>query len=365
MPFCQTRCHFCSFNTAPFDREALARYLEAVHREIALVGSLPWAGAITIVSVFLGGGTPSLLHPDDVAALLRALGARVPVASDAEVTLECNPESVSVDTFAGYRAAGVTRFSLGVQALDDTVLARLGRLHSARDAHAAFVAARAAGADNVSVDLMYGLPGVDVAAWIRTIDQVLDWQPDHLSAYGLTLDAGSRWGAAGVPDLPPEGVVVEQYWALARCAQRRGFEHYEISNYARPGFRSRHNQIYWRAAEYLAGGPGACGFIGDVRYGNHKPVPRYVSALAAGTLPLETWERLTPRQRQAERLILGLRTADGVPRAWLDERVAADARLERLATDWEEAGLLRRDSGRAVLTESGFLLSDALFVELL
>ncbi|HSF05616.1 MAG TPA: radical SAM family heme chaperone HemW [Methylomirabilota bacterium] len=365
MPFCATRCHFCSFNTAPFDREALARYLEAAHREIALLGALPWADAITIVSVFLGGGTPSLLHPDDVAALLRALGSRFRVASDVEVTLECNPESVSVETFAGYRAAGITRFSLGVQTLDDAVLARLGRLHSARDAHAAFEAARTAGADNVSVDLMYGLPGVDVAAWVRTMEQVLDWQPDHLSAYGLTLDAGSLWGAAGVPDLPSEGVVVEQYWALARRAQGRGFEHYEISNYARPGFRSRHNQIYWRAAEYLAGGPGACGFVGDVRYGNHKPVPRYAAALASGTLPLDTWERLTPRQRQAERLILGLRTADGVPGAWLDERVADDTRLGRLATDWEQAGLLRRDPGRVLLTESGFLLSDALFVELL
>jgi oxygen-independent coproporphyrinogen III oxidase len=365
MPFCETRCHFCSFNTAPFDRGAMARYLEAAHREIALLGTLPWAGATTIVSVFLGGGTPSLLHPDDVAALMDALGSRFRVAGDVEVTLEANPESVSMETFAGYRAAGVTRFSLGVQALDDAVLARLGRLHGAHDARAAFEAARAAGADNVSVDLMYGLPGVDPAAWGRTMEQVLDWQPDHLSAYGLTLDAGSLWGAAGVPDLPPEGVVVEQYWALARAALGRGFEHYEISNYARPGFRSRHNQIYWRAAEYLACGPGACGFVGDVRYGNHKPVPRYATALAAGTLPLDTWERLTPRQQRAERLILGLRTADGVPRVWLDERVADHPRLGRLVADWEQAGLLRQGAGRVVLTESGFLLSDALFVELL
>jgi len=365
MPFCETRCHFCSFNTAPFDHGALGRYLDAAHREIALLGTLPWAGAITVVSVFLGGGTPSLLHPDDVAALMDALRSRFRVAGGAEVTLEANPESVSAETFAGYRAAGVTRFSLGVQALDDAVLAQLGRLHGARDARAAFEAARAAGADNVSVDLMYGLPGVDVAAWVRTVEQVLDWQPDHLSAYGLTLDPGSRWGAAGAPDLPPEGVVVEQYWALARAAPARGFEHYEISNYARPGFRSRHNQIYWQAAEYLACGPGACGFVGDVRYGNHKPVSRYVAALATGTLPLDTWERLTPRQRLAERLILGLRTADGVARAWLDERLRGDTRLGRLVADWGQAGLLRQGAGRVALTESGFLLSDALFVELL
>jgi oxygen-independent coproporphyrinogen-3 oxidase len=364
MPFCAARCHFCSFNTAPFDGTALARYLDAAHREIVLLGTLPWAARITLVSVFFGGGTPSLLSPDAVAALLDALRSRLHVADDAEVTLECNPESVSAETFAGYRAAGVTRFSLGVQTLDDAILARLGRLHSASDARAAFAAARAAGADNVSVDLMYGLPGLDVTGWVRTVEEVLDWRPDHLSAYGLTLDATSEWGAAGAPELPPEGMTVEQYWALARAAATRGFEHYEISNYARPGRRSRHNQIYWRTGEYLACGPGACGFVGDLRYGNHKPVARYAAALAAGTLPLDTWEHLTPRQQLAERLILGLRTAEGVPRAWLDQHVADDVRLRRRLADWVEAGLLRSGPSRAALTESGFLVSDALFVEL-
>jgi oxygen-independent coproporphyrinogen-3 oxidase len=365
MPFCEARCHFCSFNTAPFDQAALGRYLVAVDREIRLLGALPWAGAVTLVSIFIGGGTPSLLHPDDVAALLAVLRGEFRIAGDAEVTLECNPESVAVQTFAGYRAAGVNRFSLGVQALDDGVLARLGRRHGAADARAAFEAARASGADNVSVDLMYGLPGVDAAAWAGTVGQVLDWRPDHLSAYGLTLDAGSLWGSAGAPELPTEDVVIDQYWALARAARVHGLEHYEISNYARPGFRSRHNLIYWQAAEYLACGPGACGFLGDVRYGNHKPVPRYVAALGTGALPVEAWERLTPRQRLAERLILGLRTADGVPRAWLEQRLLDDPRLGRLVADWEQAKLVRADAERVTLTESGFLLSDALFVELL
>src|SRR5207247_1856193 len=147
------------------------------------------------------------------------------------------------------------------------------------------------------------------------------WQPDHLSAYGLTLDPGSLWGAAGVAGLPSEETVVAQYWRLARTAAERGFEHYEISNYARPGFRSRHNQIYWRAAEYLAAGPGACGFVGRVRYANVRATPRYADTLEEGRLPLDTFEELTPRQRLAERLILGLRTADGVPAAWLDARL--------------------------------------------
>jgi oxygen-independent coproporphyrinogen-3 oxidase len=193
---------------------------------------------------------------------------------------------------------------------------------------------------------------------------VLAWEPEHLSAYGLTLDAGSLWAVTGVSGLPAEGAVVEQYWALARAAAERGFEHYEISNYARPARRSRHNQIYWRAAEYLACGPGACGFVGDVRYGNVKPVTRYCTTLEDGALPIDTSERLTERQRVAERLILGLRLVEGVPRAWLDERLAGDAALVRRVAAWREAGILADRGERVALTEAGFLVSDALFVEL-
>jgi oxygen-independent coproporphyrinogen-3 oxidase len=252
-----------------------------------------------------------------------------------------------------------------VQSLDDAVLARLGRLHDARGARAAFDAAREAGCDDVSVDLMYGLPGLALEAWAAGVERVLDWGPDHISAYALTLDGGSAWAAGGVEDLPDEDTVVAQYWTLARAAAARGFEHYEVSNYARPGHRARHNLGYWRAAEYLAAGPGACGFVGDVRYGNIKPLSRWRAAIAAGSLPVETAERLTPRQRLAERLILGLRTSDGVPAAWLAERVAGEPALARRIEEWQAAGHLCIDAERARLTEAGFLVSDALFVDLL
>jgi len=185
------------------------------------------------------------------------------------------------------------------------------------------------------------------------------------AATRLTLDAGSVWASTGVEGLPAEGAVVEQYWTLARAAAARGFEHYEISNYARPGFRSRHNQIYWRAAEYLACGPGACGFVGDVRYANVKPVARYCATLEDGALPIDTSERLSERQRLGERLILGLRLVDGIPRAWLDERLAGDAALGRNVGRWREAGVLADRGDNVALTEAGFLVSDALFVDLL
>jgi oxygen-independent coproporphyrinogen-3 oxidase len=185
-----------------------------------------------------------------------------------------------------------------------------------------------------------------------------------VSAYGLTLDPGSRWGAAGIDGLPHEDVVVEQYWALAREARARGLEHYEISNYARPGFRSRHNQRYWDAGEYLAAGPGACGFVGDLRYANVKSLARYGAALEADRLPLDTVDRLDHRQRAAERLFLGLRLVDGVPAAWLDEHAAATPALGPRLEAWRARGLLVARGARLALTEAGFLVSDALFVDL-
>jgi oxygen-independent coproporphyrinogen-3 oxidase len=365
VPFCVQRCHYCSFNTAPLEAGQMDPYLSALHGELDLLGGLSWAGDVTLATVFLGGGTPSLLEPDALGAVLDHLRAGWRLAPDAEITVECNPESVTRERLARYRAAGVTRVSLGVQALDDDVLKTLGRLHDARGARAAFDAAREAGCDDVSVDLMYGLPGLAVEAWAAGVERVLDWGPDHVSAYALTLDGGSPWGAGGVDNLPEEDAVVAQYWTLVRAAAARGFEHYEVSNYARPGHRARHNLGYWRAAEYLAAGPGACGFIGDIRFGNIKPLSRWRAAIGAGTLPVETAERLTPRQRLAERLILGLRTSDGVPAAALAERAAGDATLARRIEDWQRAGHLVLEGGCLRLTESGFLVSDALFVDLL
>ena len=374
VPFCVKRCGYCSFNTAPEAPGAVARFLPALLGEMDLVGRAPWAGGVGLRSVFLGGGTPSLLPAEAMAEILDRLRARFGIEAGAEITVECNPESVSLERLSGYRRAGVTRISLGVQSLDDRILPTLDRLHTAAQARDAFDTARAAGFEDVSVDLIYGLPALDLATWEETVKGALGWGPDHLSAYALTLDEGSLWHARGSarPDsdcpivLPPEDTVTAQYTRLAQLAAEAGFEHYEVSNYARPGHRSAHNQIYWRAEEYLGLGPGACGFLGDVRYGNVKPVERYGAMVAGGEPPVGTHETLTPRQRMAERLILGLRLGDGVPAEWLDERTAlGPARLKTTLAAWRERGLVVEREGRVCLTEAGFLLSDALFIELL
>ncbi len=366
VPFCTRRCEYCSFNTAPMaDRAGVTRYVAAVRREIELVSGAPWARGLGVGTVFFGGGTPSLLEPGELAVIVDALRAAFALDAEAEVTVECNPESVTRAKLADYRSAGVTRISLGVQSLDDAVLAAIGRLHTAADARGAFDAARGAGFSNVSVDLIYGLPGLTPDGWRSTVDGIAAWEPEHLSAYGLTLDPGSVWGSNGVASLPPEETVVAHYWTMLEHATARGYEHYEISSYARPGFRSRHNQVYWRRGEYLAFGPGAAGFLGDLRYGNVKPVSRYAQVLDDGRLPIDTSERLDARQVLAEALILGLRTADGVASSLLADRVAGDAALGQRIAGWREQGLLVDDGPRTRLSDAGFLLSDALFVELL
>jgi len=388
IPFCTQRCGYCSFNTAPDAPGAVARFVPALLGEIDLAAKAPWAAAIRLKSVFLGGGTPSLLPPEAMAAILDRLRAHFPLEPSAEITVECNPESVSVERLTGYRHAGVTRISLGVQSLDDRILPALDRLHTAAQAREAFDAARAAGFSDVSADLIYGLPGLDLPTWEATVKGVLGWQPDHLSAYALTLDEGSLWHArdvsavraagrrgAGPPPaeaselpilMPPEETTTAQYRLMTELAAEAGFEHYEVSNYARPGHRSAHNQIYWRAEEYLGFGPGACGYLGDVRYANVKPVDRWAAMIAAGEAPVDSHEALTPRQRMAERLMLGLRMREGVPAQWMEERAAVDgSRLRGVLAAWTERGLLVTEGGRARLTEPGFLLSDALFMELL
>jgi oxygen-independent coproporphyrinogen-3 oxidase len=374
IPFCTRRCGYCSFNTAPDAPGAVARFVPALLGEIGLAATAPWAAAIRLKSVFLGGGTPSLLPPEAMAAILDRLRAHFPIEPSAEITVECNPESVSVERLAGYREAGVTRISLGVQSLDDRILPTLDRLHTAAQAREAFDAARAAGFSDVSADLIYGLPGLDLPTWEATVKGVLGWQPDHLSAYALTLDEGSLWHARSVsaargetpPVIPPEETTTAQYGRMTELAREAGFEHYEVSNYARPGHRSAHNQIYWRAEEYLGFGPGACGYLGDVRYANVKSVDRWAAMIAAGEAPVDSHETLTPRQRMAERLMLGLRMREGVPARWMEERVAVDgSRLPGVLAAWTERGLLVTEGGRARLTEPGFLLSDALFMELL
>jgi oxygen-independent coproporphyrinogen III oxidase len=367
--FCRTRCPYCDFNVAIFREDRVPTFLTALRAEVQRYADLPWAGRVPAISLFFGGGTPSLLPPAAIAEIVVAARASLGLAPDAEVTLEANPEGLDQARLAAFQQAGVTRLSLGVQALDDGLLRRLGREHSAADARRALAAARAAGVGNLSVDLLYGCPGQSPADWTRTLDEVLAWRPEHLSAYALTLEPGTRFGRRPPPDLPDEETHVAQFERLVERAGAAGLERYEVSNFARPGFRSRHNLLYWRREEYLGLGPGAHGALGPLRFATFRSRTRYAAILAAGGWPIERWERLSLDQIEGERLVLGLRLAEGVPRTWLEARLAGGhggnghGGAEALAR-YLDAGVLRLEGDRLALTDRGVLVSDAIFAEL-
>lgn len=364
--YCLRRCPYCDFNVAVYREDRIAPFLVALHGELALYGREVWASRTVVESLFFGGGTPSLLPPAAVGGLIEGVARTFRLRPGAEITLEANPEGLTRERLAEYRAAGVTRLSLGVQGLDDRVLAVLGRGHTADDARRAFRAARAAGFAEVSVDLLYACPGQDLAGWVRDLEEVIAWGPEHLSGYALTIEPGTAFARRPLPDLPAEEVQIAQYRALVERLAAAGYEQYEISNFARPGHRSIHNQRYWRREEYLGLGPGAHAFLGDVRFANLRSQLRWRARIAAGALPVASWERLTPGQRLGERIVLGLRLAEGIPRAWLAERFAdAPGELERLLARYREAGLLLVEGERVRLTGAGRLLSDAVFADLL
>jgi oxygen-independent coproporphyrinogen-3 oxidase len=356
--FCLRRCPYCDFNVAIYREDRVAPFVAALRAEVGRYAALPWAGRVPAVSLFFGGGTPSLLPPAAVGDLILAARRGLGLVPDAEVTLEANPEGLDAARLAAFRAAGVTRLSLGIQSLDDPLLGRLGREHTAAQARAAYAAARQAGFDDVSVDLLHGCPGQDLATWLATLDEILAWRPEHLSAYALTLEPGTLFGRRPPADLPDEAVAVAQFEALGERAAAAGLERYEVSNFARPGFRSRHNLLYWRREDYLGFGPGAHAALGALRFGNERSHTRYRETVAAGRWPITWSERLLPAQVRGERRVLGLRLVEGIPRAWLD---GAEEVLDRHLA----AGLLAERAGRIALTPRGVLLSDSVFADLI
>ena len=363
--YCRTKCPYCDFNVAIYRADRIAPFVAALRAELQRYAALPWAARVPAGSLFFGGGTPALLPAEAVAAVVADARRGLGLAPDAEVTLEANPEGLDVERLRAFRAAGVTRLSLGVQALDDTLLRRLGRTHSAADAEAAYRAARAAGFEDVSVDLLYACPDQDLPTWVRTLDAALAWQPEHLSAYALTLEPATPFGRRPPAGLPDEDLQVAQFDALVERTTRAGLERYEVSNFARPGRRSRHNLGYWRRGDYVGLGPGAHGGFGALRYWTQRSEPRWRAAVLAGGWGIEGWERLSARQVAAERLVLGLRLAEGVTREAFERHLAdvATPGTPGLAR-YLAAGLMAVQDGRVALTDRGVLVSDAIFADL-
>ncbi len=368
-PFCLSKCPYCDFNShvrhAAIDEERFAR---AFAREIATTADR--IGPRQVSSIFLGGGTPSLMQPSTVAAILDAIARHWQVAPDAEVTLEANPTSVEATRFRGYRAAGVNRVSLGVQALDDTSLKALGRLHSAEEALNAVAIAKSA-FDRYSFDLIYARPGQTAAMWEAELRYAIGEAAEHLSLYQLTIEPDTPFYSlhkAGKLPTPDEAEARALYDVTQSVCAELGLPAYEISNHARPGAECRHNLIYWRGQEYAGIGPGAHGRldIGAVRYATatEKRPESWLMRVEATGHGLIADERLTSEERADEFLLMGLRLAEGIDPQRYQLLSGRPLDPSRIALLREEGAIAVDADGRLRVTQEGFPVLDAVVADL-
>lgn len=356
VPFCLTRCGYCDFNAYAGLERLRAPYLRGLLREAELAAPT-WEGE-EVRSVFVGGGTPTTLPAGDLAAVLSALRERYRIAPGAEITVEANPDTVDGAKLGALRDAGVTRLSMGAQSFDPAVLASLERVHGPDSVRRAVAAARAAGFEDVNLDLIYGAEGETLASWERTLREAIALGPEHVSAYALTVEPGTPLGrqvALGRRRAPDPDLQAEMFALACELLGAAGYRHYEVSNWARPGFECRHNLGYWRREPYLGLGAGAHSFRGDRRWWNVRPPQEYLRRVEAGELPIGGEECLGPSEARLEAVLLRLRTLEGLPASWAEPSAARPLL---------ETGLVREADGALVPTERGMLLLNELVLAL-
>jgi len=367
VPWCRRVCPYCDFNVQARPRPDNDAEATALVAELTAWSTrAPWQGR-TLSSLYVGGGTPSLLAPSTIARLVDAAGARFGLEPDCEITLEANPGTVDEARLAGFAAAGVTRLALGTQWFDAEVLRRLGRDHSPDDGLAAVAAARAAGLPNVSLDLIFGVPGQSEASWMRDLETAIGLAPEHVSAYSLTYEDGTpfqRWRASGRLTPVDEDVEATMAEVLAARLESAGLRRYEISSWARPGRESRHNQSYWTGRDYLGIGPGAHSFSATPhpgrRWQNERNVDLHRARVTADGSAVAEEERLDEALARAEAMFTGLRRVAGVDVARFRERfgVAPDDAFPQVARLVED-GLVERTPTTIRLTATGLRFADA------
>ena len=359
IPFCKSKCVYCDFYSLPNAEREMNRYTAAVCRH--LTETAPQAAAHLADTVYFGGGTPSYLGPRRLQKILKTVRKHYRIAPDAEVTLEANPDSIGDwRKLRALRKAGVNRISLGVQSADDKELQALGRPHTYAQAVDAVGAVRRAGIRNLSLDLIYGLPGQTLALWQRTLNRAAALEPEHLSCYGLKVEEGTPlWDRREGLDLPGDDAQADMYlWTVERLAAL-GYAQYEISNFAKPGFASRHNMKYWTLGEYAGFGPGAHSDLGDVRYAYVRDLDAYCRGIKSGGSILAESERIPPRERDLEYLMLGLRTTQGIAQREFENRFRLSfAPIEEELKKFLSSGHAVQSGGRWHLTPEGFLVSN-------
>jgi oxygen-independent coproporphyrinogen III oxidase len=365
IPFCRQKCGYCDFYSTT-ELHRLQPFVDSLIKEIEFYSQNPPYGGFSVSTIYFGGGTPSLLSVQQVETILNRIQAGFNVAAEAEITLEANPGTLQRDQLADLRRLGVNRISLGIQSFHDHELQQLSRIHNASAAKRSILQARDAGFDQLSLDLIYALPQQSPSAWCDSLGQAIAFAPEHLSCYSLTIEPSTPLGRQvelGQVQPNDEETERELFLLTDETLKKAGYEHYEISNYCRPGFRSRHNQKYWQGTPYLGLGPSAHSFDGHKRWWNLRDVALYTQALVHGRSAVQGSEELTPEQKQTETILLGLRTKEGFQPAavWpaIEPAVAAmggtDIGVEPFSHS-PSGRLLTWQQDRLALTVQGLLL---------
>lgn len=385
VPFCRTKCTYCNFHTGVFSSGMYAPYVDGIVREIFERDALYHAAGITskacqcaadlnVDTVYIGGGTPSLLGPADLARMLDALRGSFRCSLQ-EVTLEADPETITGEKVQGWVAAGINRISMGTQSFDDKELSAAGRLHRRADIYSADQTLRSNGIHNISFDLIAGLPHQTEESWKRTVGELIALAPEHVSIYMLEIDEGSRLGREvlnggarySAATIPADDSIADFYEYACVELAAAGYEHYEISNWAKPGLRSKHNLKYWMREPYFGIGAGAHSFDGATRWANAHDPAGYSTALSTGRLLVEQKEVLTDDQALDEELFLGLRLLEGINVGALEARYNAAALkvLRERINSLVERGFVEWDGDRLRLASSRISVSNEVFVELM
>jgi len=370
IPFCVRKCPYCGFFSTLYDNVIADEYLFALGLDIGMHSR--YVGELKVGSIYIGGGTPTTLSPDQFSRLFSIINKHVHLTANAEITVEANPNTVTATSLLLLKRLGVTRLSLGVQSFSDEVLALLGRVHSSGQAIAAVHAAREAGFGSISIDLIFGVPGQTEEQWNKTLETAISLNPEHISAYSLSFDKGSQWyrdAKDGRAERPDDDTCANMYGTAMEFLRSRGYQQYEISNFCLPGYECRHNVNYWDRGEYLGFGPGAWSFIGNRRWANIADVDQYASRLMNGITVTDRNhdESVTGDQAALEKLFLGLRKTSGVDLAAYGSMISGEA-LDSL---WQRIGNLKRNGfvdiqkGALVLTGRGMLLSNEVLSRLI
>lgn len=366
IPFCAARCHYCNFATGGYEADLAERYVKALLTEIERADIRQRPAMHTVDTIYFGGGTPTTLTADQFERILTLCRTKFAIAPEAEITAEANPGSVTLEYLQALRALGINRLSFGVQSFADDELQMIGRIHDAQGARAALQLARAAGFENISLDLIAGLPEQKMETWQRNLQEAFALAPPHLSVYLLEL----------YPDAPllhrikrgelraiDEDLTVEMYYALVDEAAKHGYAHYELSNWARPGSASRHNLKYWTGAPYWAFGISAAGYDGQTRWSNTRNLHEYLAKLESGASPIAEVTKLDDEDRQSENLFLRLRLQDGVNLREHQARFGVNVR-ERYHEDLarlDEAGLIEWQDETLKISRKGYVLANEVF----